>query len=225
MDFKKETVGNNYLAYFPVVDEFPSADEVVCTWKQNAFDYVAETESTKGLRAAQLGAVFAIKSHCTISEAPVTVIMPTGTGKTETMFATIVSECRKRTLIVVPSNLLRQQTVERCLTLQRLREFNAISDKCLNPIIACLNSSPSDEDELKSIIERSNVIISTASLLNGFTDECFDVLSELCDTLIVDEAHHTPAKSWRRIKRLLIGFASSLQLRHFEMMGKKLTAR
>ena len=129
MEFKKEAIGNNYLAYFPVVEVFPSADEVVCTWKQNAFNYVAETESTKGFRAAQLGAVFAVKSHWTISEKPATVVMPTGTGKTETMFAIIVSECRKRTLIFVPSNLLRQQTVERCLKLEKLREFNAISDK------------------------------------------------------------------------------------------------
>ncbi len=214
MEFKKEAIGNNYLAYFPVVDEFPSADEVVCTWKQNVFDYVVETESTKGFRAAQLGAIFAVKSHWTISEAPVTVVMPTGTGKTETMFATIVSECRKRTLIVVPSNLLRQQTVERCLKLERLREFNAISDKCLNPVIACLNSSPTNKNELKNIIERSNVIISTASLLSGFTDEYFNVLSELCDTLIVDEAHHTPAKSWHRTKlkfagRLCIQFTAT----------------
>jgi superfamily II DNA or RNA helicase len=201
MEFKKEAIGNNYLAYFPVVEVFPSADEVVCTWKQNAFNYVAETESTKGFRAAQLGAVFAVKSHWTISEKPATVVMPTGTGKTETMFAIIVSECRKRTLIIVPSNLLRQQTVERCLKLEKLREFNAISDKCLNPMIACLNSSPTNKDELKSIVERSNIIISTASLISGFADEYFDILSELCDTLIVDEAHHTPAKSWRRIKR------------------------
>ena len=31
MEFKKEAIGNNYLAYFPVVEVFPSADEVVCT--------------------------------------------------------------------------------------------------------------------------------------------------------------------------------------------------
>jgi peroxiredoxin len=74
MKFKKEAIGNNYLAYFPVVEVFPSADEVVCTWRQNAFNYVAETESTKGFRAAQLGAVFAVKSHWTISEKPATVL-------------------------------------------------------------------------------------------------------------------------------------------------------
>lgn len=95
MEFKKEAIGNNYSAYFPLVDEFPSADDVECTWKQSAYDYVAETESTKGFRASQLGAIFAVKSLWTISEASVTVVMPTGTGKTETMFGRLLHNAYK----------------------------------------------------------------------------------------------------------------------------------
>jgi len=57
------------------------------------------TMDSSGLRSAQLGALFSIKSHWTVSDEPATIVMPTGTGKTETMIATVVSEKIKQMLI------------------------------------------------------------------------------------------------------------------------------
>ena len=51
-----------------------------------------------------------IKVRWTVSNESSTIAMPTGTGKTETMIATVVSERIDRTLIIVPSNLLRKQS-------------------------------------------------------------------------------------------------------------------
>lgn len=52
--------------------------------------------TVKGLRQAKLGAVFAIRAHWIVSKKAATVVMPTGTGKTETMITTIVAEqCKK----------------------------------------------------------------------------------------------------------------------------------
>lgn len=41
-------------------------------------------EAIRGFRSAQLGAIFAIKSYWTVSNESATIVMPTGTGKTET---------------------------------------------------------------------------------------------------------------------------------------------
>ena len=46
--------------------------------------------------------------------------MPTGTGKTEVMIAAVVSDQCKRTCVIVPSNLLRRQTIDRFCTLGKL---------------------------------------------------------------------------------------------------------
>lgn len=52
-----------------------------------------------GLRTAQLGAVFAFRVHWTVSDSPATIVMPTGTGKTEILITKIVAEQRNRVFI------------------------------------------------------------------------------------------------------------------------------
>ena len=59
---------------------------------------------TTGFRPPQIGAFHAVKSHWVVSDAPATLVMPTGTGKTETMLALLVSEPVERLLVVVPSD-------------------------------------------------------------------------------------------------------------------------
>src|SRR5690606_8312264 len=58
----------------------------------------------------------------------------------------------------------------------------------------------SDISELRLIIEESNVIISTVSLLKNFSDSYIDLLANECTTLIIDEAHHVAANTWSEIK-------------------------
>ena len=49
----------------------------------NRINYPIATETTRGLRNAQLGAIYAIGSHFTINKIePALVVMPTGSGKT-----------------------------------------------------------------------------------------------------------------------------------------------
>ena len=54
--------------------------------------------------------------------------MPTGTGKTETMMATVISERIEKTLIIVPSKLLRKQTADKFITLGVLPEIGVLPD-------------------------------------------------------------------------------------------------
>jgi superfamily II DNA or RNA helicase len=69
------------------------------------------------LRPPQLGALHAILAyHSTESVDPITIVLPTGTGKTETMLAAFCHDPR-RTLVVVPSASLRTQIGEKFATL------------------------------------------------------------------------------------------------------------
>ena len=49
-----------------------------------------------------------LAARTTEPDEPMTVVMPTGTGKTETMLAVFAAD-PKRTLVMVPSDALRQQ--------------------------------------------------------------------------------------------------------------------
>ncbi|MDF2602467.1 MAG: hypothetical protein K0Q54_5290, partial [Methylobacterium brachiatum] len=44
-----------------------------------------------GFRPPQIGAIHAVKAHWIVSNEPATLVMPTGSGKTETMLAVLVS--------------------------------------------------------------------------------------------------------------------------------------
>ncbi|MBP2641054.1 MAG: type restriction protein res subunit [Firmicutes bacterium] len=205
MDFDKQKIGNkNFIAYAPKGSVWSSVNDVLSSWTANRFCFPeSKSEGEVGFRSAQLGAVFAIKSHWTVTDSAATIVMPTGTGKTEVIIATVVSECRGKTFVVVPSDLLRKQTIHRFCTLGKLREIGAICGSFCNPIVGCLVSSPKDVAELEDLLSKSNVVVTTMSLLNSghFSDEFLKILSAKCDTLIIDEAHHVPAISWKRVKK------------------------
>jgi superfamily II DNA or RNA helicase len=77
-----------------------------------------DAQSTQGLRAPQTGALLAVFAHWTTgSQHPATVVMPTGTGKTDTMVAIYAAARPERLLVLVPSDVLRGQTAGKFETL------------------------------------------------------------------------------------------------------------
>lgn len=87
-------------------------DKVLDAWV-NEFAFREEDEGTgaTGLRRPQIGALHAISAHFAVGEEfePATVVLPTGTGKTETMLAAMVYRRLRRALVLVPSDALRTQ--------------------------------------------------------------------------------------------------------------------
>lgn len=205
MSFYKQKVGDkNFVAYATKDLDWVRVDDILSSWTNNSFSLLeSKSDADVGFRSAQLGAIYAIKSHWTVSSSAATVVMPTGTGKTEVMIATVVSECRAKTCIIVPSDLLRKQSVFRFCTLGKLREIGAINESFENPVVGCLVSFPKDIAELQDLLDRSNLIVTTMSLLYSghFKDDFIRLLASACDTLIIDEAHHVPAKSWKHVKK------------------------
>lgn len=201
MKLLKKKIDHNELKQYQISEseEFVSVDDVVTSWC-DAVTIKQSKEDSKGLRPAQFGALCAIKSHWTVSDNPATVVMPTGTGKTETMIATVVSEMVKRTLVIVPSHLLRQQTANKFLSFGILQKIGIIKDAAQYPGVTLLRSAPKTKEDLEFFVSHSNIIVTTMSLLKGFKDEYFAILNNAIDAVIVDEAHHIAAKSWSSVK-------------------------
>ena len=198
IDFK---VGNNSIVQ---INEDNSTDlipvrKVTESWA-NCIAFKSDGKESIGLRSAQLGALYSIKAHWTVSNESATIVMPTGTGKTEAMIATVVSEMIDRTLIIVPSDLLRKQTTDKFINFGVLEKIGVISRDAIKPAVACLKKTPKNINELEVIIEKSNIIVTTASLIRLFSDQYINALVTGCDALFVDEAHHIAAKTWATLK-------------------------
>lgn len=173
-------------------------DLVVASWKDK-FNFKKENEGAniKGLRPPQIGALHSILAHIQNPEDKAIVVMPTGTGKTETMLATLIAnECNK-ILVSVPSDSLRTQISNKFITLGLLKEYGIVSADCMNPIVGVVNSGFQNPQELQDFILKCNVVISTMDILTDCGNDERTVLKESFSHFFVDEAHHSEARTWK----------------------------
>ena len=99
--------GSLWLHPKPKVDVLDLEDlcrSVRESW-EDAFHFIEEKRSDDGsvrpgLRAPQVGALYGALAHWKVTEDVGTVVMPTGTGKTETMVALLAKERPERLLVI-----------------------------------------------------------------------------------------------------------------------------
>jgi primosomal protein N' len=120
----------------------------------------AEGRTIGGLRTPQVGALHALAAHWTISEVPAAIILPTGTGKTEVMMASMVMHRPKRLLVLVPSDSLRQQTADKFTQLGVLHSAGIAGPSHRTPIVATLQKRTAATADLTAFTQ-TNVVIST----------------------------------------------------------------
>lgn len=173
-------------------------EEVANTWVDK-FRLVTENEemNIKGLRPPQIGALYSIMAHIQNSEDRAIIVMPTGTGKTETMLATLISNRCRKLLISVPSDSLRSQIAEKFIKLGLLKDFGIVDVSCLNPIVGVINQGFFDSEELQQFVSKCNVVVTTMSLLTCFSVQQKVLLNDMFSHFFVDEAHHSEADTWR----------------------------
>lgn len=163
---------------------------------------LADPESEAGgLRIPQLGAVHAVLGHWTISEPrPATVVMPTGTGKTETMVALFAAEALTRLIVIVPSDALRTQIAEKFETLGVLQRDGVIDAQALRPIVGRVAHGFSSLTAAQEFARHCNVVVTTPNALFASPPAVVDGFLSEFSHLFIDEAHHVVAKTWRQIR-------------------------
>lgn len=162
-------------------------------------------EDKRGLRPPQLGALHAIGSHWSLQTQTGTVVMPTGTGKTETMLATLAAYVRKPMLVAVPSDALRSQTARKFLTFGLLRWLKVLYPDVPNPIVGVVTKVPKTVGALE-IFERCNVIIGTmSSLADADAEPLWPEIVKRVGVLVIDEAHHVGARRWTGFREAFAG--------------------
>ena len=192
-------------AKFPGLEGDFEPEAIIKTW-ENAFSYIEEDQTAEkpGLRKPQIAAIFSVLAHWRIGSEIGTVIMPTGTGKTETMLSLLVTERIKRLLIIVPTDPLREQISGKFLTLGHLQNpaFGIVSEKAQKPVVGILNENLKTIEELNVFIAKCNVIVTTMDLISAGDRELRRTLAEEVSKVFIDEAHHVKAPSWHSFRKL-----------------------
>lgn len=179
------------------------SDKTAAGWP-GVFRYVSQPlddqhrpiSGAKGLRPPQLGALFAIGAHWSLHRHPATIVMPTGTGKTETMLSVLAAHRSGPMIVAVPSKALRRQTARKFLTFGLLRDLGLLPDDVSNPVVGVLTKQPKSEADL-AIFDDCNVIVAVIqSLAGGEAKLLGQEIAERCGVLVVDEAHHIGSRTW-----------------------------
>ncbi|MBU9848654.1 DEAD/DEAH box helicase, partial [Rahnella aceris] len=198
----EEKYDNGEVFYKPNTTKKTPAthSEIYDSWKGNQFNFKESNGTIDGLREPQLGGLFSSLGYLRkSSKEAATVVMPTGTGKTETIISLVIAGKFERTLLIVPTDALREQTKNKFVELGLLRPLCLVNDEFLNPRVAIIKGAARNIEEIK-YLEQASIVIATVSSLTIFTDTALKYLSEICSNLIVDEAHHIQAEKWLRVK-------------------------
>jgi len=176
---------------------------VLASWT-GAFAYAQEdlAQGIVGLRNPQIGAVHRIHAHWSVSDDPATIVMPTGTGKTETMLSVLVSAGCAKLLVVVPTDALRAQLAWKFITLGVLKAPGSaiFRPEAKHPIVCTLQHIPRSPQEVDEIFGRAQVIITTSSIAGQSEKSVQQRMSFHCSHLFIDEAHHAEAPTWSVFK-------------------------
>lgn len=182
----------------------PGDPATILSSLEGAFSFLqASTDGTQpGLWVPQIGAIHAVLGYWTTeSTDPATVVMPTGTGKTEAMIGLFAAHRPDRLLVVVPSDALREQIAAKFELLGVLQRTGVIGPTARRPVVGRLHHGFSSVAAAEELIAVCNVIVTTPDALRSpKIPEVSSALLGGCSHLFVDEAHHVEAKTWRAIR-------------------------
>jgi superfamily II DNA or RNA helicase len=130
---------------------------------------------------------------------PALVIMPTGTGKTDTMVSLLVAGQLSKLLVLVPSDALRDQLSDAFLRLGVLQERGVVGPSALRPTVGRISHGFSTSEHVDQFTAACNVIVATPNALQACSPESRAKVLEACTCLFVDEAHHAPARTWMEV--------------------------
>lgn len=157
-----------------------------------------------GLRRPQIGALHAALAHATRSTDPATIVMPTGTGKTETMLALNANQRFESLLVVVPTDALREQIAGKFETFGVLKQQKCLDETAAFPLVMRLSHIPTSQVEVDEIFDSANVVVTTMQIAGRADAAVQERMAARASALFIDEAHHIGAPTWSRFRGLFI---------------------
>lgn len=162
------------------------------------FDVVPNIEGNHKLRDPQIQAYLKIKEYFTTNpHGEALVVLPTGTGKSGLIAIAPYGVAKKRVLVITPGLVTKKSVVK---TLHPLEDnFWLNTDILFDPEDLPVVEEYSS-DMLDSSLEKCDFVIANVHKL--YTDRDSSLLNrvdnDFFDLIIVDEAHHSVADTWKQ---------------------------
>jgi len=177
----------------PISDQ--ALADIVDTWATR----LSITGQEGNLRPPQRGALLALLAHWSRSKSPATIVLPTGTGKTETLLLTILVKKPTRTLILVPTDALRDQTFRKACVWGALPDLDVLAPGVLYPVVGVIRQSFTSLAQASEFIRNCNIVVATVAVVAAM-GASYDAALEMFDLIAIDEAHHLGAKTWNNTR-------------------------
>lgn len=161
------------------------------------FDTAVNIEGNTKLRAPQIEAYIKIKDFFSDEEnKEALVVLPTGTGKSGLISIAPFGVAHKKVLIITPGLITKDsiRKTQEVLADNFWVNFDIVFSSKDIPIVNEYSANLSEEHLLSSHIVYSNIQKVTSTRDNALINR---VPSDFFDLIIIDEAHHAPAQSWR----------------------------
>ncbi|MEG8240825.1 DEAD/DEAH box helicase family protein [Acinetobacter baumannii] len=170
-------------------------EEILDSWKTTTQIY--ETELRDVQKSALLKCIEYDINKTSLE--PAIVNMPTGKGKTGVIAGLIFKSVFKRTLIIVPSDALRTQLADDLVDIDKYKSWGILPKDGLKAKVAKLepgNLKDLDIDEVNNFI----IVVATPQILESLDKVQQNSFLKKFDRLILDEAHHSEAPTWRKLR-------------------------
>lgn len=164
------------------------------------------TQPNKGLRIGQIGALHALSSHFIERSEPAIVSLPTGYGKTAVMGGTCFLSKASRVLIIVPTSALRNQTAKAFRSLETLRRLGALPniEELNSPQVEIIEERVTSSERWEALVE-ADVVVATPYSASPEIEGVVEPPPGFFDLVLLDEGHHSPARTWSTFIQTIIG--------------------
>lgn len=160
--------------------------------------YPIEENDRPGFRLAQTGAIHAAAAHFVTRTDPGIITMPTGSGKTAVLIAAAFVLRAQRVLVLTPSRLVREQVADEFASLATLRGASALPAELPAPRVTSVRKRITSAEEWEALRE-FDVVVGTVQSISPEYADVPEPPADLFDVVLVDEAHHSPARTWKAV--------------------------
>lgn len=150
------------------------------------------------LRRGQAAAIHSLAGHLLLSSEPAIAVLPTGAGKTDVAILLPYILRANRVLFVVPSDAVRNQVTDKVASLSVLKKIGVLDSAVPPPRIKKLSKRIASLEEWEKLRD-FDVVVTIPSSISPLLQGVLQPPEDLFDLLIIDEAHHSPAKTWQSV--------------------------
>lgn len=151
-----------------------------------------------GLRPAQVGAAWAIAAAFTSGRPTAALaVLPTGAGKSAVLaLVPLLAPQPGAVLVAAPSRIVRDQLAEAFRTQATLIRAGVLPADTACPSVRIAEHRLRSDDDWLDVSAGADIVVGTLGVLSPAHRDSAPPPRGLFGTVLVDEAHHSPAATW-----------------------------